>query len=122
MDERCRSCQLVDIRLETENCLSIRDNGQGIPVDPHPKFPNKSALEVILTTLHAGRKFSGKAYQTSGVGVGASVVNALSTMLEVEVARDKTLYRQVFSRGKAEGGLTVVGARQSSRHAYPPAR
>ncbi len=72
--------------------------GAVFPVDPHPKFPQKSALEVILTTLHAGGKFSGKAYQTSGGlhGVGASVVNALSSLLEVEVARDKTLYKQVF--------------------------
>jgi topoisomerase-4 subunit B len=107
----------IDIRLESENCLSIRDNGRGIPVDPHPKFPQKSALEVILTTLHAGGKFSGKAYQTSGGlhGVGASVVNALSALLEVEVARDKTLYKQVFKRGKAEGGLSVLGPTPNRR-------
>ena len=107
----------IDIRLESDNCLSIRDNGRGIPVDPHPKFPQKSALEVILTTLHAGGKFSGKAYQTSGGlhGVGASVVNALSSLLEVEVARDKTLYKQIFSRGKAEGGLAVVGPAPNRR-------
>ena len=107
----------IDIRLESENCLSIRDNGRGIPVDPHPKFPQKSALEVILTTLHAGGKFSGKAYQTSGGlhGVGASVVNALSALLEVEVTRDKTLYKQVFKRGKAEGGLSVLGPTPNRR-------
>ena len=91
----------IEIHLEDTNTLSIRDNGRGIPLDPHPKFPDKSALEVILTTLHAGGKFSGKAYQTSGGlhGVGASVVNALSSHLEVEVARDKTLYSLSFARG-----------------------
>jgi len=107
----------IEIRLESENSLSIRDNGRGIPVDPHPKFPDKSALEVILTTLHAGGKFSGKAYETSGGlhGVGASVVNALSSRLDVEVARDKTLYRQHFSRGRATGPLAVAGPTSNRR-------
>ena len=101
--------------VEDHHTLSIRDNGRGIPVDPHPKFPDKSALEVILTTLHAGGKFSGKAYQTSGGlhGVGASVVNALSSRLEVEVAREKTLYKQSFARGKPAGPVEVVGKPQT---------
>ncbi len=107
----------IEIHLEDTNTLSIRDNGRGIPIDPHPKFPDKSALEIILTTLHAGGKFSGKAYQTSGGlhGVGASVVNALSSHLEVEVARDKTLYSQSFVRGRPTGKLAVVGKTANRR-------
>ncbi len=107
----------IEIHLEDKNTLSIRDNGRGIPIDPHPKFPDKSALEVILTTLHAGGKFSGEAYQTSGGlhGVGASVVNALSSHLEVEVARDKTLYSQSFARGIPTGQLSVVGKTANRR-------
>ncbi|EHI49787.1 DNA topoisomerase IV, B subunit, proteobacterial [SAR116 cluster alpha proteobacterium HIMB100] len=107
----------IEIAVEDQNTLSIRDNGRGIPVDPHPKFPDKSALEVILTTLHAGGKFSGKAYQTSGGlhGVGASVVNALSSHLEVEVAREKTLYKQSFSRGKPTGPVELVGKASNRR-------
>lgn len=99
------------VKLLPDNILSIRDNGRGIPVDPHPKYKNKSALEVILTTLHAGGKFSNKAYSTSGGlhGVGASVVNALSTFMEVEVARDGQLYKQVFKRGLSDGGLQKLG-------------
>ena len=92
--------------------MTIRDNGRGIPVDPHPKYKNKSALEVILTTLHSGGKFSNKVYETSGGlhGVGISVVNALSDRLDVEVARDKTLYKQSYSRGAPKGPLKEVGA------------
>ena len=88
----------IEINLLDEKHVLISDNGRGIPVDPHPKFPNKSAVEVILTTLHAGGKFSGKSYETSGGlhGVGASVVNALSISLDVEVARDRKLYKQSF--------------------------
>ena len=91
--------------------LTITDNGRGIPVDPHPKFPGKSALEVILSTLHSGGKFTGKAYATSGGlhGVGVSVVNALSSDTTVEVARDRQLYRQRFSRGQTQGSLEHVG-------------
>jgi topoisomerase-4 subunit B len=85
--------------------VTITDNGRGIPVDEHPKYPGKSALEVILTTLHSGGKFSGKAYATSGGlhGVGISVVNALSTLTRVEVARNKELFAQEFSRGITQG-------------------
>ena len=102
----------IEIELEENNRVTIRDNGRGIPTDPHPKFKKKSALEVILTTLHSGAKFSDKAYQTSGGlhGVGISVVNALSEELVVEVARDRTLWRQSFSRGAPQGGLEKIGA------------
>ncbi|MEM9879193.1 MAG: DNA topoisomerase IV subunit B, partial [Pseudomonadota bacterium] len=94
-----------------------RDNGRGIPIDPHPRFPEKSALEVVVTTLHAGGKFSNKAYATSGGlhGVGISVVNALSTSFVVEVARNKTLYRQEFARGETQTPLTTVGAAPNRR-------
>ena len=110
----------IEIHLEDTNTIGIRDNGRGIPIDPHPKFPNKSALEVILTTLHAGGKFSDKAYQTSGGlhGVGASVVNALSRHLEVEVARDKTLYSQSFARGRPIGQLSVIGKTANRRGTF----
>ena len=101
----------IEVELDAEGYLAITDNGRGIPVDPHPKFKNKSALEVIMTTLHAGGKFDGKAYETSGGlhGVGISVVNALSDDLVVEVARNRTLYRQTFSRGHSQGKLETVG-------------
>src|SRR5918993_1433791 len=91
----------IEVTLEEGNRLTIADNGRGIPVDEHPKFPGKSSLEVILTTLHSGGKFSDKAYATSGGlhGVGVSVVNALSTDTMVEVARNRELYRQTFARG-----------------------
>lgn len=101
----------IEVHLDTEGYLTVTDNGRGIPVDEHPKFPGKSALEVIMTTLHAGGKFDGKAYETSGGlhGVGISVVNALTDDLVVEVALDQTLYRQTFSRGLAQGGLEDLG-------------
>ena len=107
----------IEVTLEADNWLMVRDNGRGIPVDPHPKFPKLSALEVILTTLHSGGKFSGKAYDTSGGlhGVGSSVVNALSERMEVEVARDRTLFTQVYSRGKAITKLKDAGAVQNRR-------
>ena len=97
--------------------LTITDNGRGIPVDEHPKFPGKSALEVILTTLHSGGKFSGKAYATSGGlhGVGVSVVNALSSLTRVEVARNKELFAQEFSRGIAQGPLQKLGGAPNRR-------
>ena len=107
----------IEVTLEPGNRLTISDNGRGIPVDPHPKFPGKSALEVIMTTLHSGGKFSDKAYATSGGlhGVGVSVVNALSSDTVVEVARGKELYRQRFARGHAQGGLERLGPTQNRR-------
>ncbi len=107
----------IELTLHGDGGVSVNDNGRGIPVDPHPKHPKKSALEVILTTLHAGGKFSGKAYETSGGlhGVGVSVVNALSDELRVEVARGKQLYAQSFSRGVPTGPLETLGATQNRR-------
>ena len=107
----------IEIKLESDGFLTVSDNGRGIPVDPHPKFPKKSALEVIMTTLHSGGKFSDKAYETAGGlhGVGISVVNALSELVEVEVARDKILYRQSFSRGLPQGKLEKIGAAPNRR-------
>ena len=107
----------IEIKLDADGFLAVSDNGRGIPVDPHPKFPKKSALEVIMTTLHAGGKFSDKAYETAGGlhGVGISVVNALSELVEVEVARDKILYRQTFSRGIPQDKLKKVGTAPKRR-------
>jgi topoisomerase-4 subunit B len=101
----------IEVEMTTDGFMSVTDNGRGIPVDPHPKFPKKSALEVIMCTLHAGGKFDSEVYETSGGlhGVGVSVVNALSEKLEVEVARQGQLYRQVFVRGKPKGGLEKLG-------------
>ena len=98
----------IEVNLGAGNEVMVRDNGRGIPIDPHPKFPKLSALEVIMTTLHSGGKFSDKVYQTSGGlhGVGISVVNALSSSLVVEVARDKKLWTQKYSRGKPKSKLT----------------
>jgi topoisomerase-4 subunit B len=107
----------IEMELHEDGSVTIRDNGRGIPVDPHPKFPDKSALEVILCTLHAGGKFSGKAYQTSGGlhGVGVSVVNALSDHVRVEVARNKELYAQEFSRGIPQGPVEKLGPTPNRR-------
>jgi topoisomerase IV subunit B len=107
----------IEVALEDGGWLSVLDNGRGMPVDPHPKFPKKSALEVIMTMLHAGGKFDSGAYETSGGlhGVGVSVVNALSEALEVEVARGQTLYRQTFERGQPTSPLTVVGKAPNRR-------
>ncbi|MBU1464598.1 MAG: DNA topoisomerase IV subunit B [Alphaproteobacteria bacterium] len=107
----------IEVTLEAGNRLTIIDNGRGMPIDEHPKFPGKSALEVIMTTLHSGGKFEGKAYATSGGlhGVGASVVNALSTETVVEVARNKELFRQSFSQGLPLGPLEKVGAAPNRR-------
>lgn len=102
----------ISIRLDLGNRVTITDNGRGIPVDNHPKFPGKSALEVIFTTLHSGGKFSGKAYNTSGGlhGVGSSVVNALSSEMIIQVARDKELYEQSYSRGLPQSKLKKLGS------------
>jgi topoisomerase IV subunit B len=107
----------IEVELHDDNSVTIRDNGRGIPVDPHPKFPDKSALEVILCTLHSGGKFNGKAYQTSGGlnGVGSSVVNALSDLMKVEVARNRELYTQSFSRGVPQGKIRLVGPAPNRR-------
>jgi topoisomerase-4 subunit B len=107
----------IEVELDAEGYLSVTDNGRGIPIDPHPKFKNKTALEIIMTTLHAGGKFDSKVYETSGGlhGVGVSVVNALSDKLEVEVARDRKLYRQSFARGKPLGKLKEAGAAHNRR-------
>ncbi|RDC73302.1 DNA topoisomerase IV subunit B [Rhodovulum sp. 12E13] len=107
----------IEVELSADDSVTIRDNGRGIPVDPHPKFPDKSALEVILCTLHAGGKFSGKAYQTSGGlhGVGVSVVNALSDHLRVEVARNRELWVQDFARGVPQGPVEKAGPAPNRR-------
>ncbi|MEM9579631.1 MAG: ATP-binding protein, partial [Pseudomonadota bacterium] len=107
----------IEVELHADYAITIRDNGRGIPIDPHPKFPDKSALEVILCTLHAGGKFSGKAYETSGGlhGVGASVVNALSDSMVVQVARGKELFEQQFSRGVPLSGVEKLGAAPNRR-------
>ncbi len=112
MDEAVAGhASFIEVTLGNDNWLTVRDNGRGIPVDPHPKFKNLSALEVILTTLHSGGKFGGKAYTTSGGlhGVGSSVVNALSEVMEVEVARDRVLWTQRYARGKPSSKLVNAG-------------
>ncbi|MGS4944141.1 DNA topoisomerase IV subunit B [Meridianimarinicoccus sp. RP-17] len=107
----------IEMEMHADGSVTIRDNGRGIPVDPHPKFPGKSALEVILCTLHAGGKFGGDSYETSGGlhGVGVSVVNALSDHLRVEVARNRTLYAQDFARGIPQGPVTEIGQAPNRR-------
>ncbi|MGH8429043.1 MAG: ATP-binding protein, partial [Solimonas sp.] len=107
----------IHVELLAGNKVTVRDNGRGIPVDPHPKFKNKSALEVILTTLHSGGKFDSKVYATSGGlhGVGVSVVNALSDELDVEVARDRQSWMQSFSRGKPASKLKSNGGAPNRR-------
>ncbi|WGV16484.1 DNA topoisomerase IV subunit B [Fuscovulum ytuae] len=107
----------IEVELHADYAITIRDNGRGIPIDPHPKFPGKSALEVILCTLHAGGKFGGDAYATSGGlhGVGASVVNALSDHMRVEVARNRELFVQEFSRGIPKGPVQKIGPAPNRR-------
>src|SRR6185312_2684456 len=107
----------IELELDAAGQVTVRDNGRGIPVDPHPRFPDKSALEIILTMLHSGGKFGGGAYRTSGGlhGVGVSVVNALSDRLEVEVARDRRLWRQRYRRGAPEGPVEDCGPVQNRR-------
>src|ERR1700736_5585703 len=112
MDEALAGhASFIEVELSADGFLTVTDNGRGIPVDPHPKFPKKSALEVIMCTLHSGGKFDSKVYETSGGlhGVGVSVVNALSSRLEVEVARGQKLYRMTFERGTPKGKLESLG-------------
>ena len=126
MDEAVAGhASFIEVELSEDGFLSVTDNGRGIPVDAHPKFPDKSALEVIMTTLHAGGKFDSKVYETSGGlhGVGVSVVNALSELLEVEVARGQVLYRQIYSRGLPQGSIETVGKvvnRRGTRVRFKP--
>jgi topoisomerase-4 subunit B len=118
MDEAVAGhASFIELSLAPDNWVTVRDNGRGIPVDPHPKFPKQSALEVILTTLHSGGKFGGKAYNTSGGlhGVGSSVVNALSERLEVEVARERTLWTMAFAEGRPVAKLKNAGAAPNRR-------
>src|SRR3979490_3020864 len=115
----------IEVELSADGFLTVTDNGRGIPVDPHPKFPKKSALEVIMCTLHSGGKFDSKVYETSGGlhGVGVSVVNALSSRLEVEVARSQKLYRMAFERGHPKGKRKPRGkitTRRGTRIRFKP--
>jgi topoisomerase-4 subunit B len=107
----------IEVEMEADGFVTVTDNGRGIPVDPHPKFKNKSALEVIMCTLHAGGKFDSEVYETSGGlhGVGVSVANALSERMEVEVARGQRLYRMAFERGKPKGKLQDAGKAPNRR-------
>jgi topoisomerase-4 subunit B len=107
----------IEVEMEANGFVSVTDNGRGIPVDPHPKFKSKSALEVIMCMLHAGGKFDSKVYETSGGlhGVGVSVANALSERMEVEVAREQQLYRMAFERGKPKGKLVKAGRAPNRR-------
>ncbi|MGC6534943.1 MAG: DNA topoisomerase IV subunit B [Parvibaculales bacterium] len=118
MDEAVAGhASFIEVELMPGNRLSVRDNGRGIPIDPHPKYKDKSALEVIMTTLHAGGKFGGDAYDTSGGlhGVGVSVVNALSSELLVEVAREQKLHAQSFSQGLSQGKIKQIGEAKNRR-------
>ena len=126
MDEALAGhASFIEVELSADGFLTVTDNGRGIPVDPHPKFPKKSALEVIMCTLHSGGKFDSKVYETSGGlhGVGVSVVNALSSLLEVEVAREQKLYKMSFERGHPKGKLQDLGKinnRRGTRIRFKP--
>src|SRR3981189_2729993 len=115
----------IEVEMEADGFVSVTDNGRGIPVDPHPKFKNKSALEVIMCTLHAGGKFDSEVYETSGGlhGAGVSVTNALSERMEVEGARSQKLYRMAFERGHPKGKLEDLGKinnRRGTRIRFKP--
>jgi len=113
MDEAVAGhAKIIEVSVGADGPLTVKDDGRGMPVDPHPKFPGKSAMEVILTVLHSGGKFSGKAYETSGGlhGVGVSVVNALSEALDITVWKDGFEWRQTYSRGKPTSPLRQLGA------------
>src|SRR5438045_7260907 len=107
----------IEVEMSADGFVTVTDNGRGIPVDPHPKFKNKSALEVIMCTLHAGGKFDSEVYETSGGlhGVGVSVANALSERMEVEVAREQQLSKMAFERGKPKGKLQRLGRAPNRR-------
>src|ERR1700674_5376989 len=107
----------IEVEMAADGFVTVTDNGRGIPVDPHPKFPKKSPLEVIMCTLHAGGKFDSEVYETSGGlhGVGVSVANALSERMEVEVARGQKLYRMAFERGKPKTKLQDAGKAPNRR-------
>src|ERR1700751_4183661 len=126
MDEALAGhASFIEVEMNADGFLTVTDNGRGIPVDPHPKFPKKSALEVIMCTLHSGGKFDSKVYETSGGlhGVGVSVVNALSSRLDVEVARGQKLYRMSFERGHPKGKLEDLGKvnnRRGTRIRFKP--
>src|SRR2546429_512813 len=107
----------IDVKMTADGFVTVVDNGRGMPVDPHPKFPKKSALEVIMCMLHAGGKFDSKVYETSGGlhGVGVSVTNALSERMEVEVARGGKLYAMAFERGIPQGKLKELGRTPNRR-------
>ncbi|MDE2355843.1 MAG: DNA topoisomerase IV subunit B, partial [Alphaproteobacteria bacterium] len=125
MDEAVAGhAKIIEVSLSSDGVLAVRDDGRGMPVDPHPRFPDKSALEVILTVLHSGGKFSGKAYETSGGlhGVGVSVVNALSDRLEIQVWKDGFEWRQAYSRGKPVSPLERGAAtrRHGTQVAFHP--
>src|SRR5687768_11460140 len=118
MDEALEGhATFIEVEVTADGYVTVTDNGRGIPVDPHPKFPKKSALEVIMCTLHAGGKFDSQVYGTSGGlhGVGVSVANALSERMEVEIAREQTLHRMVFERGKPKGKLERLGRAPNRR-------
>src|SRR5688500_11972304 len=112
MDEALAGhASFIEVELGADGFLTVTDNGRGIPVDPHPKFPKKYALEVIMCTLHSGGKFDSKVYETSGVlhGVGVSVVNVLSSLLEGEVARERKFYKMSSERGNPKGKIQDLG-------------